>query len=181
MSRKVTYLKKKSEIWIQFSGGSRIPVGAPTWWGGRQLPRRLRFEKFVCQNERIWTLRGECRQRPPGSANAIDLGGTSLLKNKPSRDSGFVDHVRNVHIHLVSTEVKNTKCFTNWVILQWWIQGALPARAPLRVQILSFWHTNFLKRSRLGSWHPPPTRSVPPPWESWICYCFNKFRGYHLT
>ena len=40
-------------------------------------------------------------------------------------------------------------------------------RAPLpppppRVQILSFWHTNFFKRSRLGSWHPlrgwrPPT------------------------
>ena len=30
-----------------------FPVG-----GGRQLPRRLRFEKFVCQNERIWTLRG---------------------------------------------------------------------------------------------------------------------------
>ena len=38
--------------------------------GGRQLPRRLRFENFVCQNERIWTLRGwgACRRHPPGSA-----------------------------------------------------------------------------------------------------------------
>ena len=26
--------------------------------GGRGLPRWLRFENFVCQNERIWTLGG---------------------------------------------------------------------------------------------------------------------------
>ena len=26
--------------------------------GGRGLPRRLHFENFVCQNERIWTLSG---------------------------------------------------------------------------------------------------------------------------
>ena len=26
--------------------------------GGRGLPRQLRFENFVCQNERIWTLGG---------------------------------------------------------------------------------------------------------------------------
>ena len=26
---------------------------------------------------------------------------------------------------------------------------------PLQVQILSFWHTNFLKSSHLGSWFPP--------------------------
>ena len=32
--------------------------------GGRGLPRQLRFENFVCQNERIWTLRGD-----PRSAN----------------------------------------------------------------------------------------------------------------
>ena len=44
---------------------------------------------------------------------------------------------------------------------QWRIQGAPLARAPLQVQILSFWHTNFSKRSRLGSWHPP-TRLAPP-------------------
>ena len=39
-------------------------------------------------------------------------------------------------------------------------RGVLPARPP-RVQILSFWHTNFLKWSHLRSWHPP-TRLVPP-------------------
>ena len=35
---------------------------------------------------------------------------------------------------------------------------------PLWVQILSFWHTNFSKHSRLGSWHPP-MRLVLPLWE----------------
>ena len=35
-----------------------FPIGGANLVGGRQLPRRLRFEKFVCQNERIWTLRG---------------------------------------------------------------------------------------------------------------------------
>ena len=35
-------------------------------------------------------------------------------------------------------------------------RGGCRRRAPpLRVQILSFWHTNFSKRSRLGSWRPP--------------------------
>ena len=32
--------------------------------GGCQLPRRLHFKKFVCQNERIWTLWGHARRRP---------------------------------------------------------------------------------------------------------------------
>ena len=36
---------------------------------------------------------------------------------------------------------------------------------PVRVQILSFWHTKFSKRSRLGSWRPPYGKS-------WIRYCF---------
>ena len=35
-----------------------FPIGGADLVGGRQLPRRLCFEKFVCQNERIWTLRG---------------------------------------------------------------------------------------------------------------------------
>ena len=34
-------------------------------------------------------------------------------------------------------------------------------RAPLQVQILSFRHTNFSKRSRLGSWRPPPPTGNP--------------------
>ena len=46
---------------------------------------------------------------------------------------------------------------------QWQIQGALLVHAPLWVQILSFWHTNFLKHSHLGSWCPP--WGWHPPWE----------------
>ena len=38
--------------------------GFPVGGGGRGLPRRIRFENFVYQNERIWTLRGE---RAPGT------------------------------------------------------------------------------------------------------------------
>ena len=37
--------------------------------GGCGLPRRLRFENFICQNERIGTLGGARRARPPRSAN----------------------------------------------------------------------------------------------------------------
>ena len=53
------------------SSGSRISRGgAPTSWGGCQLPRRLRFVKFVCRNERISTLGGRALAAPPGSATA---------------------------------------------------------------------------------------------------------------
>ena len=51
-----------------------FPVGgvADLVGGGRQLPRRLRFEKFVCQNERIWTRRGErASGAPPGSTTDL--------------------------------------------------------------------------------------------------------------
>ena len=41
--------------------------------------------------------------------------------------------------------------------------GVPPARAPpLRVQVLSFWHTNFSKQSHLGSWCPPYEVGAPP-------------------
>ena len=33
--------------------------------GRRGLPRQLRFEYFVCQNERIWTLGGACAGHLP--------------------------------------------------------------------------------------------------------------------
>ena len=35
-----------------------FPVGGADLIGGHQLLRRLHFEKFVCQNKRIWTLGG---------------------------------------------------------------------------------------------------------------------------
>ena len=56
---------------IMCSGGSRISHGGHQPHRGRQLPRQLRFEKFVCQNERIWTLRGRAPAAPPGSANDV--------------------------------------------------------------------------------------------------------------
>ena len=40
--------------------------------------------------------------------------------------------------------------------------GAPLAHAPIQVQILSFWHTNFSKRSHLGSWRPPYEVGAPP-------------------
>ena len=44
--------------------------------------------------------------------------------------------------------------------------------APLRIQILSFYHTKFSKRNRLRSPRPPPTRSTSPPYgKSWVRHC----------
>ena len=40
--------------------------------GGHGLPRQLRFQNFICQNERIWTLGGRAPGMPPRSANALD-------------------------------------------------------------------------------------------------------------
>ena len=40
------------------------------------------------------------------------------------------------------------------IIFHWRIQGAHPARAPLKDPILLFRHKNFTKRSRIGSWRP---------------------------
>ena len=72
---------------------------------------------------------------------------------------------------------KNTKWPHSWLksamvrsisswrqVLHWWIQGgAAGVRPHLRVEILLFWHTNFLKCSCLGS-QCPPMRWAPP-WE----------------
>ena len=43
----------------------------PTSHGGRQLPTQLHFIKFVCQNERIGTLRGRPPGAPLGSATEV--------------------------------------------------------------------------------------------------------------
>ena len=43
-----------------FPVGGRRPRG-----GGRVLPRRFQLENFVCQNKRIWTLRGRAPGTPP--------------------------------------------------------------------------------------------------------------------
>ena len=71
------YASPLSEIGGSF-GINTDPVADPGSRGGRQprrggcqLPRRLHFIKFVCQNKRIWTLRGRAPAAPPGPANVI--------------------------------------------------------------------------------------------------------------
>ena len=47
-----------------------FPVGGRGPRGGAWTPEAFTFRKFVCQSERIGTLRGDARRvRPPGSAN----------------------------------------------------------------------------------------------------------------
>ena len=72
-----------------------------------------------------------------------------------------------LHQYILQLRVKARQDF-NFVVFTWQTEfpladpgGAAGARPPLRVQILSFWHTNFSKCSRLGSWRPP-TRSARP-------------------
>ena len=50
----------------------------------------------------------------------------------------------------------------------WQIQGVPPACAPLRVQILSFWHTNFRNVAASGVGTPPYEVGPPPYGKSWI-------------
>ena len=49
--------------------------GFPAGGGGRGLPRRLCFVKFVCQNERIGSLGGGVHAgcAPPKSTNVLDV------------------------------------------------------------------------------------------------------------
>ena len=53
------------------------------------------------------------------------------------------------------------------------------ARPLLRVQILSFLHTKFLKRTRLGSPCPPYEVHAPPYGKSWIRHCY--MIPYYMT
>ena len=67
-------------------------------------------------------------------------------------------------------------------LCQWRIQGgATLVRAPLWVHILSFLHTNFSKRSCLGSWRPPyevgaPLREIIDP----LLYVIHTYRQQNL-
>ena len=42
--------------------------------GGGGLLRQLRFENFVCRNERIWTLRGACAGHAPSRSANVYMG-----------------------------------------------------------------------------------------------------------
>ena len=51
-----------------------FPVGGVDLVEGHRLPRQLRFENFVYQNERICTLGGRVPGTPPRSNNAVSKG-----------------------------------------------------------------------------------------------------------
>ena len=56
-------------VWCMAMADPGFPVGGVYLGGGRRLPRQLHFKKFVCQNERIWTLGGGIApDTPPRSA-----------------------------------------------------------------------------------------------------------------
>ena len=63
-------------------------------------------------------------------------------------------------VRVFTTQKRFGQCFAHYA--SGGSRGAPPAHAPLRVQILSFWHTNFSKCSRLGSWRPPYEVGAPP-------------------
>ena len=72
----------------------------------------------------------------------------------------FKDCKIHLFVHIVGALCRK------WAVCHqhhWRIErGAYPAHAPQRGQILSFWHTTFLKRNRLGN-PRRPMRSTPPP------------------
>ena len=71
----LSYVWIYKEMWNTLCNTVADP-GFPV--GGRGLPRRLRFENFVCRNERIWTLRGRAPGTPPRSANATHRPGEHI-------------------------------------------------------------------------------------------------------
>ena len=90
-----------------------------------------------------------------------------------------IQNILGVRENILRNCVKNS--FASDDIVWCWIpllhlliggsRGARPARAPLRVPILLFWHTKFLKRNCLGSPHPPYEVHAPPTGKSWIRHC----------
>ena len=64
----------------------------------------------------------------------------------------------------------NMTKITVGLALHWQIQGVPLAHTPLRVQILSFRHTNFMKCSHLRSWHFPLWKILDPSlhWDGYL-------------
>ena len=129
-----------------------FPIGGHGPWGC-ELLRSLHFENFVdlCQNERIWTLRGACTRHTP-----------SKSANDDGRDRVIAYTSRSL--------MKSEKKYLSLADLE----GVCPTHAPLRVQILSFQHTKYLKCNCLGSPHPPLYEVHAHPYrKSWICHCLS--------
>ena len=80
------------------------------------------------------------------------------------------DLVSFTQVASVTTNVRNRHYFSQdldylfnnihlWALAD--LEGACPAHAPLRIQILSFWHRKFFETE-------PPRESTPPYGKSWI-------------
>ena len=52
----LTYIQSRPEVGLIVANPGFPVVGGTHLVGGRRLPTRLHFKKFVCRNERIWTL-----------------------------------------------------------------------------------------------------------------------------
>ena len=82
--------------WIQY-----FPYGGVDLVRGYRLPRRLHFENFVCQNERIWTLGGGVvLATPPRSANVLGICGyMSVCALIPELVEVFVYENPKIYMH----------------------------------------------------------------------------------
>ena len=88
-----------------------FPVGGVDLVGGGcGLPRQLRFENFVCQNERIGTLRGGAHQaHPPRSTNVSVL----VLNSTVSTPYYIVlDMIPRITVHFVRLYIINLLVFS---------------------------------------------------------------------
>ena len=79
----------------------RFHIGGTNLMGGRQLLRGVHFKKFVCQNERIWTLGGARRRRsldPPLYRTL--LFAEWQMSSDPSGPMLFTCQMPNKQIHM---------------------------------------------------------------------------------
>ena len=75
-------------------------VGGTDLVEGFLLPRQLRFENCVCQNVRIWTLRGHAPVMSPESANALSF------THKLSRKTACPEFVKSAE-SAISTDLNS--------------------------------------------------------------------------
>ena len=123
-----TYVSIKNLcVSLEPSGGSRVSRR-----GGCGLLRRLRFVKFVCQNERIGSLtEGARRMRPPGSANGTYKKNTNQKSVFPVADPGFPVG-RGMDL-IGGRGLPRRLCFENFVCQNeriWTLRGACAGHAP---------------------------------------------------
>ena len=90
------------------SGGSRISRrGGMDLVGGAWTPRQLCFKKFVCQNERIWTLGGRAPGMPPLDPPVISINNL------------YVYIFKSCKIRITCCQINMFRAF--WIKLGWHI------------------------------------------------------------